>query len=81
MGQELLRIASGGALVRLPDGTLGVVVTFGQATKKLHVLTEQGTVRVDGDQRVQILASPVLAAKLLILLDQTMSVLDQTDGP
>ncbi|HEY0606010.1 MAG TPA: hypothetical protein VGD58_24005 [Herpetosiphonaceae bacterium] len=79
-GQQPLRIAGDGALVRLPDGTLGVVSTLGQASKQLHVLTEQGTVRVDGDQVVQILAHPVLAAKLLIQLAQTVSALDQTDG-
>ncbi|HEY0602352.1 MAG TPA: hypothetical protein VGD58_05530 [Herpetosiphonaceae bacterium] len=79
--QEPLRIAGDGALVRFPDGTLGVVSTLGHATKKLHVLTEQGSVRVDGDQLVQILAHPVLAAKLLIQLAQTVSALDQTDGP
>lgn len=78
-GQQPLRIAGDGALVRLPDGTLGVVSTLGHATKKVHVLTEQGSVRVDGDQVVQILAHPVLAAKLLIHLAQTVSALDQPD--
>ncbi|HEX6289294.1 MAG TPA: hypothetical protein VFZ66_08895 [Herpetosiphonaceae bacterium] len=78
-GQQPLRSAGDGALVRLPDGTLGVVATFGHAGKKLHVLTEQGTVRVDGDQVVQVLASPVLAARLLIQLAHTLTALDQRD--
>ncbi|HEX6290193.1 MAG TPA: hypothetical protein VFZ66_13450 [Herpetosiphonaceae bacterium] len=38
-GQEPLRSAGDGALVRLPDGTLGVVATFGQVTQQLQVLT------------------------------------------
>lgn len=79
-GQQPLRIAGDGALVRLLDGTFGVVSTWGQATKKLHGLTEQGSEWVDGDQLVQILAHPVLAAKLLIQLAQAVSALDQTDG-
>lgn len=81
VGHELLRVAGGGALVRLPDRTLGVVATFGQAGKKLHVLTEEGTVRVDGDQLVMVLASPVLAAKLLIHLARTLAALAQPDEP
>lgn len=35
--------------------------------------------RVDGDQVVQILARPVLAAKLRIQLARTVSALDQGD--
>ena len=80
-GQEPLRIAGDGALVRFADGTLGVVATFGQAGKKLHVLTEHGTVRVDGDQQVMVLAHPVLAAKLLIQLARTVAALDDAGGP
>ncbi|HEX6290194.1 MAG TPA: hypothetical protein VFZ66_13455 [Herpetosiphonaceae bacterium] len=43
------------------------------------MLTDQGTVLVDGDQVVQVLAYPVLAAKLLIQLARTVTALDQTD--
>ncbi len=80
VGQDQLRVAGDGALVRLPDGTLGVVATVGQTAQQVRVLTQGGSaVLVDGNQMVQVLAYPVLAAKLLIHLARTLSTLDQTD--
>ena len=80
-GQEPLRVAGAGALVRLADGTLGVVATFGQAASRIRVLTDGGAVLVDADQLVQVLAYPVLAAKLLIHLAQTITALEPSDRP
>ncbi len=80
-GQEPLRVAGDGALVRLADGTLGVVATFGQAGARIRLLTDGGAVLVDADQRVQVLASPVLAAKLLRLLAQTLSAQEPSELP
>jgi hypothetical protein len=80
-GQEPLGVAGDGALVRLPDGTLGVVATFGQAGSRIRVLTESGAVQVAADQLVQVLTSPVLAAKLLIHLAQTITDLEHPDHP
>ncbi len=80
-GQEPLRVAGDGALVRLPDGTLGVVAASGQASRQVRVVTADGrAVFVDGAQRVPVLATPGLAAKLLIHLAQPLTALEHADG-
>ncbi len=81
MGHEPLGVAGDGALVRLADGTLGVVATFGQAASRIRVLTDGGAVLVAADQPVQVLAHPVLAAKLLRLLAQTLSAQEPSELP
>ncbi len=81
IGQEPLRVAGDGALVRLADGTLGVVATFGQAASRIRLLTDGGAVLVDADQPVQVLADPVLAATLLRRLAQMISAQEPSELP
>lgn len=81
LGQEPLRVAGDGALVRLADGTLGVVATFGQSMPRIRLLTDAGESHVDADQMVQILAYPVLAAKLLMHLAQALTSMEHSDQP
>ena len=79
-GVEPVRVAGDGALVRLADGTLGVVATLDHAGPQTRLLTGDGqSILIDSDALVQVLAYPVLAAKLLIQFAHTLMALDHAD--